>query len=86
MAKHIPNILTVARFFLIPFVIYFLVVDNYLMAFIFLTNRTVDNLPYHLLETTSSFPYRKDAPAIIAASFKATIAIIKVSGWGRSFF
>lgn len=37
MAKHIPNILTVARFFLIPFVIYFLVVDNYLMAFIFLT-------------------------------------------------
>lgn len=37
MAKHIPNILTVARFFLIPFVIYFLVVDNYLLAFIFLT-------------------------------------------------
>ena len=37
MAKHIPNFLTVARFFLIPFVIYFLVVDNYLMAFIFLT-------------------------------------------------
>ena len=37
MAKHIPNILTVARFFLIPFVIYALVVDNYLMAFIFLT-------------------------------------------------
>ncbi len=37
MAKHIPNILTVARFFLIPFVIYFLVVDNYLWAFIFLT-------------------------------------------------
>ena len=37
MAKHIPNILTVARFFLIPFVIYSLVVDNYLMAFIFLT-------------------------------------------------
>jgi len=37
MAKHIPNILTVARFFLIPFIIYALVVDNYLMAFIFLT-------------------------------------------------
>ena len=37
MAKHIPNILTIARFFLIPFVIYFLVVDNYLLAFIFLT-------------------------------------------------
>ena len=37
MAKHIPNILTVSRFFLIPFVIYFLVVDNYLLAFIFLT-------------------------------------------------
>lgn len=37
MAKHIPNILTVARFLLIPFVIYFLVVDNYILAFIFLT-------------------------------------------------
>ncbi len=37
MAKHIPNILTVARFFLIPFIIYALVVDNYLLAFIFLT-------------------------------------------------
>ena len=37
MAKHIPNILTVARFFLIPFIIYFLVVDNYFLAFVFLT-------------------------------------------------
>lgn len=37
MAKHIPNILTVARFFLIPFIIYFLVMDQYLLAFIFLT-------------------------------------------------
>lgn len=37
MAKHIPNILTVARFFLIPFIIYFLVVDNYFLSFVFLT-------------------------------------------------
>lgn len=37
MAKHIPNILTVARFFLIPFIIYFLIIDNYLLAFVFLT-------------------------------------------------
>ena len=37
MAKHIPNILTVARFFLIPFIIYFIVVDQYITALILLT-------------------------------------------------
>lgn len=37
MAKQIPNILTVLRFFLIPFIVYFIVIDKYLMAFIFLT-------------------------------------------------
>ena len=37
MVKHIPNILTVARFFLIPFIIYFIIVDKYILAFLFLT-------------------------------------------------
>ena len=37
MAKHIPNILTMSRFFLIPFIIYYIIVDNYFLAFIFLT-------------------------------------------------
>ncbi len=37
MARHIPNILTVARFFLIPFIIYFIVTDQYILSFIFLT-------------------------------------------------
>lgn len=37
MAKHIPNILTVLRFFLIPFIIYFIVIDEYMLAFLFLT-------------------------------------------------
>ncbi len=37
MAKNIPNVLTISRFFLIPFIIYFIVIDNYLLAFIFLT-------------------------------------------------
>lgn len=37
MAKHIPNILTVVRFFLIPFIIYFIVIDEYMLAFAFLT-------------------------------------------------
>lgn len=37
MAKHIPNILTVARFFLIPFIIYFIITDQYMIAFVFLT-------------------------------------------------
>ena len=34
MAKYIPNILTVLRFFLIPFAIYFLVTDEYLAAIV----------------------------------------------------
>ncbi len=37
MSKHIPNILTVTRFFLIPFIIYFIVIEQYLMALILLT-------------------------------------------------
>lgn len=37
MAKHIPNILTVARFFLIPFIIYFIVKEQYITALILLT-------------------------------------------------
>ena len=36
MLKQIPNILTVARFFLIPFIIYFIVIGNYPLAFVFL--------------------------------------------------
>lgn len=37
MLKYIPNILTVLRFFLIPFTVYFLVNDEFILAIIFLT-------------------------------------------------
>lgn len=37
MKKQIPNILTVLRFILIPFIIFYIVKENYLLAFIFLT-------------------------------------------------
>ncbi len=37
MLKQVPNALTIARFFLIPFVVFFLVKDNYLLTFVFLT-------------------------------------------------
>lgn len=37
MFKHIPNILTIARFFLIPIIVTCLVQNNYLAAVIFLT-------------------------------------------------
>ena len=36
MLKHIPNILTILRFFIIPFIIYYLVKDEYIYAFIML--------------------------------------------------
>ena len=36
MLKHIPNTLTVLRFFIIPFIIYYLVKDEYIYAFIML--------------------------------------------------
>lgn len=37
MFKYIPNILTVLRFFLIPFILYFLVKDEFILAMVFLT-------------------------------------------------
>lgn len=37
MFKHVPNILTVVRFFLIPAIVIFLVSGNYVLAFVFLT-------------------------------------------------
>ena len=36
MLKYIPNILTVLRFFLIPFAVYYLVNDQYLIAIAFI--------------------------------------------------
>ena len=36
MVKHIPNALTILRFFIIPFIIYYLVKDEYILAFIML--------------------------------------------------
>lgn len=37
MFKHVPNILTVIRFFLVPVILYYLLNDNYILAFVFLT-------------------------------------------------
>lgn len=37
MLKHIPNILTILRFFLIPFIVVFIVLNNYIAAFVVLT-------------------------------------------------
>ena len=37
MLRYIPNILTVLRFFLIPFILLFLVHDEFILAIVFLT-------------------------------------------------
>ncbi len=37
MFKHIPNILTIIRFFLVPIILFLLFTDNYILAFAFLT-------------------------------------------------
>ena len=37
MKKQIPNILTLLRFVLIPIIMYYLCIDNYIMTFVFLT-------------------------------------------------
>ena len=37
MLKHVPNILTICRFLLIPFVIFNIFTENYILAFIFFT-------------------------------------------------
>ncbi len=36
MLKYIPNILTVLRFFLIPFAVYYLINEQYILAIIFI--------------------------------------------------
>ena len=37
MIKHIPNILTIIRFILIPVILYFIFTGNYILAFVFFT-------------------------------------------------
>lgn len=37
MFKHIPNILTIVRFLLIPIIIFFIFTGNYILAFVFFT-------------------------------------------------
>ncbi len=37
MLKHIPNILTIIRFILIPVILYFIFTGNYILAFVFFT-------------------------------------------------
>lgn len=37
MLKHIPNLLTILRFFLIPFIVIEIIKGNYILAFVFLT-------------------------------------------------
>jgi cardiolipin synthase len=37
MFKHIPNILTIIRFFLIPFIVYYAMKNNYILSIVFLT-------------------------------------------------
>ncbi len=37
MIKHVPNILTIIRFFLIPTILYFILTEQYIAAFIILT-------------------------------------------------
>ncbi len=37
MFKHVPNILTVIRIFLVPIILYYLLIEHYILAFVFLT-------------------------------------------------
>lgn len=37
MFKHIPNILTIIRFLLIPFIVYFIFTGQFILAFVFFT-------------------------------------------------
>ncbi len=37
MFKHIPNILTIIRFFLIPFIVFYVFTNQFILAFVFFT-------------------------------------------------
>ena len=37
MFKNVPNILTIIRFLLIPFIVFYIFSGNYILAFVFFT-------------------------------------------------
>lgn len=44
MLKHVPNILTIVRFLLIPFIVLFIFTNNYLLAFVFFTLSAITDI------------------------------------------
>jgi len=44
MLKHVPNILTIVRFLLIPFIVFYIFTNNYLLAFVFFTISAITDI------------------------------------------
>ena len=44
MLKHIPNVLTIIRFLLIPFILIYIFTGNYILAFIFFTISAITDI------------------------------------------
>lgn len=44
MLKHVPNILTIIRFLLIPIIVFFIFTNNFLLAFVFFTISAITDI------------------------------------------
>ena len=44
MLKHLPNALTIIRFLLIPFILFYIFSGNYILAFIFFTISAITDI------------------------------------------
>ena len=50
MFKHVPNILTIIRFLLIPFILLNVFIGNYILAFVFFTISGITDIADVLLQ------------------------------------
>ena len=55
MLKHVPNILTIIRFLLIPFIIFYIFTGNYLLAFVFFTISGITDIADGFIARKSNF-------------------------------
>jgi cardiolipin synthase len=84
MFKHIPNILTIFRFLLIPVILYFIFTGNYILGFVFFTisgiTDILDGFIARKFNLISNFGKLMDplADKLTQISVLASLAIVKI--------
>ena len=95
MLKHIPNALTIVRFLLIPFILFYIFTGNYILAFIFFTisgiTDVVDGFIARKFNLISNFgklmdPLADKATQIATLASLVIIEIIPIYLWEQTLF